>query len=63
MLNLTEETKDVMANCRYVDLRGLALFCSLLPEMDMENCIMDGCTVSHFCILLRNTHAILQYMY
>ena len=64
MLNLTGETKDVMANCRYVGLIGLALFCcSLLLKMDMENCFMDGCTVNNFCILLWSTRAILQYVY
>ena len=53
MLNLTGEMKDLMENCRYVVLIELALFCSsLLLEMDMENCIMDGCTVNHFCILI-----------
>ena len=40
MLNLTGETKNVMASYRYVGLIGLALVCySLLFEIDMENCI------------------------
>lgn len=30
---------------------------------ETKDVIMDGCTVNHFCILLWNTRAILQYVY